>query len=470
MPPSLIVRASIVLAFVMPLLAARTAPAQQIDLDTLDDSVVRVIVPINKGYETGTGFVINDAGYIVTNHHVVEDAKKDILVIPKNSTGNPLHAKLIFVDDNRDLAVLQVPGFQRPPLPLAIVEPRLGTSVYAFGYPGISDRLEVAHSATLTTGVVGRMFTAPWFKGGTDIRMIQHEAAVNPGNSGGPLVNGCGQVLGINTQASPSKVVKDDKGNIQVVAGNGIYFASHVGELVKLLRAHNIAFTLVSTPCVAAPVANIGGGEQSDSWAVRGLYAWAVGLTILVGFAIVLLLRRPRQRIVQAVNNVSRRIKTGFVPAQPAAVGAGGAGNAILRPSRVVAAPIGARSPSPLSRPPGEDPTPSDTVGPAWMLNGHDAEGKSFGGRVSLTSLRRLKYGVTVGRHDELCEVLINHPSLSRRHVRFRLQGETLTLEDLNSTNGTTVDGKALKPFEPHPIDASSTIVLGDLQFTVSKP
>jgi hypothetical protein len=210
-------------------------------------------------------------------------------------------------------------------------------------------------------------------------------------------------------------------------------------------------------------------GTEESSWALRGLYAWAAGLTILVGFAIVLLLRRPRQRIVQAVNNVSRRIKTGFVPPQRAAAVAGVAGNAILRPSRVVA-PVGSPSPSPLSRPPGEDPTPSDTVGPAWMLGGHDADGKTFNARLSLTSLRRLKYGVTVGRHDELCEVLVNHPSLSRRHARFRLQGDALTMEDLNSTNGTTVDGKPLKPFEPHPVDASSVLVLGDLQFSLSKP
>lgn len=451
---------ALIAALLASLLAWRPVLAQQVDLDKLDESVVRVVVPVDKGYEIGTGFVINDQGYVVTNRHVVAHARKEILVVLKDSLKEPLQAKLIFSDEERDLAVLQVISLRRTPLPLAAIEPRLGTSVYAFGYPGIGDRLTTASSATLTTGVVGRMFTAPWYKGGVDIRMVQHEAAVNPGNSGGPLVNGCGQVLGVNTQTSPSKVVKDDKGNIQVYAGSGIYFASHVGELIKLLRQNNIAFTLANTPCVVAPPSVAAGTE--DSWAMRGLYAWAVGLTILVGFAIVLLLRRPRQRIVQAVEQVSRRIKTGFNP-QPAAA-AVGAGTAVLRPSRMVtpgqAAPLAS---------PSHGLTPSETVGPAWLFTGRTSDGKDFGGRLSETMIKRSKYGITVGRHDELCEVLVNHTSLSRRHARFRLQGDQLMVEDLNSTNGTTLDGKPLKPFEPQPVTAASVIVMGDVKFGLRK-
>ncbi len=454
------IRFATAFALTATLLVARPALAQQIDLDKLDDSVVRVYVPINKDTaEIGTGFVINDDGYIVTNHHVVASAKKEILIFPRDST-KPLPAKLIFIDDNRDLAILRVEGFKRTPLPLASIEPRLGASVYAFGYPGNGDRLDFAHTATLTTGVVGRMFTAPWFKGGTDIRLIQHEAAVNPGNSGGPLVNACGQVLGVNTQASPSEVRHDNSGGLDIIAGNGIYFASHVGELIKVLRQKNIAFTLISTPCVASPPAVAVVADSQDPWMVRGLYVWAAVLTLLVLGAIALILRRPRERIVQAVENVSRRIKTGFKPAP--------AGAAILQAGRVAAAPQGATR-AILAGAREDPPTPSETTGPAWMLTGKDAENKTFSGRISDTLLRRLKYGLTVGRHDELAEIMINHSSLSRRHARFRLQGDKLMIEDLNSTNGTSVDGKALKPFEPIAVDANSAILMGDVHFTLGK-
>jgi V8-like Glu-specific endopeptidase len=445
-----------------------SAMAQQVDLDKLDDSVVRVMVPVAKGYDIGTGFVINDDGYVVTNHHVVEEAGKEILVIPKDSLSAPLQAKLVYVDDSRDLAVLRVTGLHKTPLPLASIEPRLGTSVYAFGYPGISDRLETAQSATLTTGVVGRMFTAAWNKGGTEIRMIQHEAAVNPGNSGGPLFNACGQVVGVNTQTSLSKVIRDNKGNITVVASNGIYFASHIGELIKTLRAHNVSFNLVSTPCIATPPPVAAEDRDGESWALRGLILWAVVLTVVVAVALVLVLRRPRQRIVQAVESMSRRIKTGRPPV-PAPAARVAAAAAVLRPSRVVPPapmPAGAVAPAVSA----DDPlAAADAAGPAWLLSGKDSTGNSFDGRLSEAAMRRLKYGVTVGRHDELCDVAVNHGSLSRRHARFHLQNDRLMIEDLNSTNGSSVDGQALKPFEPRPVDASSAILLGDIRFTVGK-
>ncbi len=444
------------------------AMAQQADLEKLDDSVVRVVVPVEKGYDTGTGFVINDEGYVVTNHHVVEEAKKEILVIPKNSLREPLQAKLVYVDESRDLAVLRVANLHRTPLPLASIEPRLGTSVYAFGYPGIGDRLETAQSATLTTGVVGRMFTAAWNKGGTEIRMIQHEAAVNPGNSGGPLFNACGQVVGVNTQTSLSKVVRDNKGDITVVASNGIYFASHIGELIKTLRAHNVSFNLVSSPCIATPPPVAAENRDGETWAVRGLILWTVVLTIVVAVALVLVLRRPRQRIVQAVESMSRRIKTGRPPV-PAPAASVAAAAAVLRPSRVVPPPP---MPAGTAAPPvaaDDAQAAADAAGPAWVLTGRDSDGKSFSGRLSEAAMRRLKYGVTVGRHDELCDVTVNHASLSRRHARFRLKDDRLLIEDLNSTNGSSLDGKALKPFEPQAVDASSAVLLGDVRFTLGK-
>jgi hypothetical protein len=154
------------------------------------------------------------------------------------------------------------------------------------------------------------------------------------------------------------------------------------------------------------------------------------------------------------------------VPAPAARVAAAAA---VLRPSRVVPPapmPAGAVAPAVSA----DDPlAAADAAGPAWLLSGKDSTGNSFDGRLSEAAMRRLKYGVTVGRHDELCDVAVNHGSLSRRHARFHLQNDRLMIEDLNSTNGSSVDGQALKPFEPRPVDASSAILLGDIRFTVGK-
>jgi hypothetical protein len=174
--------------------------------------------------------------------------------------------------------------------------------------------------------------------------------------------------------------------------------------------------------------------------------------------------------VEQAARRAARRgegrsgtVLAGLADQQPAAVGVGagaGAATGILRPSRVVMPQGGAVSqPGRLS----------ETVGPAWMLTGHDSDGKTLSARLSETMMRRERYGVTVGRHDELCDVLIDHASLSRRHARFRLQGDRLMIEDLNSTNGTLLNGKPLKLFEPQPVDVGNLIVMGDLQFTLSR-
>ena len=431
------------------------APAwSQADPDILDESVVRIYIPRQGGYSTGTGFVLNDAGFVATNWHVVAEAPAKILVIPKLGLKDPYEGRIVFTDEDRDLAVLEVKGLKRDPLPLSTVEPKLGTSVFALGYPGIGDRLQPAQSSTLTTGSVGRVFTAPWFKGSTDMRIIQHEAAVNPGNSGGPLFNVCGQVIGVNTQASPSKVSRDRSGGIQVMAGAGIYFASHSSELIALLKRQNVAFTEVATPCVIAPVP---AGPAVE--AVQGLYVWAVALIVLAGMAMVLALRRPRQRVLRAVEAASQRIRTIRDDRRQGRAERSAARQGILRPRTVA--------------PPAQPAAGVTTVygGAAlrnWSLSGQDEEGRSYEIQLSEAQLARHKYGLVAGRHERLCEIVLDNPSLSRRHARFSLQDGRLAIEDLNSANGSMVDGRVLKPFQPQILADGSAVVLADIRLLVS--
>ncbi|MGE0658959.1 MAG: trypsin-like peptidase domain-containing protein [Reyranellaceae bacterium] len=437
--------ATLALALVVGL-ATERAQAQA-DPDILDESVVRIYIPRQGGYSTGTGFVLNVAGFVATNWHVVDEAPGKILVIPKDGLKDPYEARLVFADEDRDLAILEVSGLKREPLPLSAVEPKLGTSVFALGYPGIGDRLLPAQSSTLTTGSVGRVFTAPWFKGSSDMRIIQHEAAVNPGNSGGPLFNACGQVIGVNTQASPSKVSRDRSGGIHVMAGAGIYFASHSSELIALLKRQNVAFTEVTTPCVIAPVA---AGPAVE--AVQGLYVWAVALTALAGLAMVLALRRPRQRVLRAVEAASQRIRTIRDDRRQARVE-----RAVLRPRTLV---------------PEADPGKPTVYGGAalrnWSLAGHDEDGRQYEIQLSEAQMAKHKYGLTVGRHEQLCEIALDNASLSRRHARFFLQDGRLAMEDLNSANGSMVDGRVLKPFQPQLLADGSAVVLADIRLLVS--
>lgn len=425
------------------------APAvAQVDIDVLDESVVRIYIPQQNGYTTGTGFIVNDRGIVATNFHVVRRAPGKILVIPKDGLKDPLEARIVVTDEDRDLAVLEVSGLRRQPLTLSSVEPKLGASVFALGYPGIGDRLRAAQSATLTTGSIGRVFTAPWYRGSPDMRIVQHEAPINPGNSGGPLFNACGQVVGVNTQSSPSQVSRDRSGEIQVMAGAGIYFASHVSELMALLKRRNIVFNEIATPCIITPP------PAPDSEAVKGLYIWAVVLTLLASAAVVLALRRPRQRVLQAVEAASRRVRTIRDERRSAKVQQR---QAVLRPRAETqpdeVSPVASYGGSALRN---------------WSLVGQDEDGNSYEIQLSEAQLAKHKYGLTIGRHKELCEIVIDHSSLSRRHARFLLLNGRLAMEDLSSANGSMVDGKVLKPFQPEPLSDGSAVLLADIRLQVA--
>ncbi len=145
--------------------------------------------------DTGSGFVIDSNGTILTNWHVVENATKVTVSLGEHS--KTVSAQVVGKDPSKDLAVLRIPteGLTLHPLRLgdsSTVE--VGEPVLAIGNPFDLDR-------TLTTGVISalqRQISAP--NGFTITNVIQTDAPINPGNSGGPLLNARGEVIGINSQ------------------------------------------------------------------------------------------------------------------------------------------------------------------------------------------------------------------------------------------------------------------------------
>jgi len=149
---------------------------------------------------TGSGFVYDTEGHIVTNYHVVENAQQLLVTL---ADGQTYEAQIVGTDPINDLAVISVDGAKSLPEPLVVGDSdslQVGQFVLAIGNPfGLEQ--------TLTTGVVsalGRVIQSP-----EDNRFIgeaiQTDAAINPGNSGGPLLDLSGQVIGVNSQIiSPS--------------------------------------------------------------------------------------------------------------------------------------------------------------------------------------------------------------------------------------------------------------------------
>ena len=150
----------------------------------------------NSGVATGSGFVLDKEGYILTNAHVVEGAEEAGVRFTEES---PLvEAKVVGSDLSTDLAVLKIDPEEAPKLrPLALgdsSELRVGDPVIAIGNP-------FGYSRTVTTGIVSalqRQISAPNNFQIDDV--IQTDASINPGNSGGPLIGAQGEVIGINSQ------------------------------------------------------------------------------------------------------------------------------------------------------------------------------------------------------------------------------------------------------------------------------
>ncbi|MEW6577918.1 MAG: trypsin-like peptidase domain-containing protein [Chloroflexota bacterium] len=148
---------------------------------------------------TGSGFVYDTQGHVVTNNHVVEGAREIEVVL---ADGTVLPAEVVGTDAYYDLAVLRVDPAQvrAAPLPLGNAETlRVGQRVLAIGNPFGLDR-------TLTTGVISALDRTIESESGSLVgNAIQTDAAINPGNSGGPLLNSRGEVIGVNTAiTSPS--------------------------------------------------------------------------------------------------------------------------------------------------------------------------------------------------------------------------------------------------------------------------
>ena len=242
---ALAVAALMALTLSVPALAA-------FDQDVLSGIVlIRTGAPDQDGvmnYWRGTGFFVGAAGedpeYIVTNCHVVEE----FILTGKAQGGGTLHVLfdeddeaevyLVEYDAEKDIALLKLeePTDKRISLPLrAPADEMLGDEVYAVGYPLAADMTVQAVSsfspsdASVTTGSIGRLLT----ESGTGRRLIQTDTAISGGNSGGPLTDGTGAVLGINTAAS----------NLD----QNLFYAVSIAEVLPMLDRNNIPYTLART-------------------------------------------------------------------------------------------------------------------------------------------------------------------------------------------------------------------------------
>ncbi|WP_298232307.1 trypsin-like peptidase domain-containing protein [uncultured Azohydromonas sp.] len=194
---------------------------------------------------TGTGFVWDEAGHIVTNFHVIQEASAARVTLADQSS---YRAELVGAFPDRDLAVLRINAKARlTPIPMGSSrELQVGQKVYAIGNPFGLDQ-------TMTTGIVSALNREIESVTRRSIRgVIQTDAAINPGNSGGPLLDSAGRLIGVNTAIySPSG------------GSSGIGFAIPVDEVNRVVPR------LIRDGRIVRPTLGIAAGTQQLTTALK---------------------------------------------------------------------------------------------------------------------------------------------------------------------------------------------------------
>ena len=241
--------------------------------DQLREQAGAAVVNLQTESGSGSGFLINGNGDVATNFHVVEGARR----ISVRQGLQSVPASLVWTSPELDLAVVRLRGGELAgarPLALALAEPNPLQDVIAVGFPGAADMILTSNEATpsFTQGSVGRVVAGSWDV--RELRIVQHNADISPGNSGGPLLDRCGRVVGINTGGPASRITISSLFGGQINNANGVFFASFIGELAEELRRQSIPFAAANDACaavgaaaVAAPVSSSGldsGFAQAD--------------------------------------------------------------------------------------------------------------------------------------------------------------------------------------------------------------
>jgi S1-C subfamily serine protease len=215
------------------------------------DFRTRSVLDIPAG--TGSGFIWDDAGHIVTNFHVVQEASGADVTLYNHET---YHADLVGTAPSYDLALLRIdaPRSKLRPIPIgASADLQVGQATFAIGNPFGLDQ-------TLTTGVLSALGrTIPSVTGRTIEDVIQTDAAVNPGNSGGPLLDSAGRLIGVTTAIfSPSGT------------SAGIGFAVPV-DTVNRIIPQLLASGKVSRPYMGAALSDAVSNQVAHQRDVNGI-------------------------------------------------------------------------------------------------------------------------------------------------------------------------------------------------------
>ena len=393
-----------------------------------DHSVVRVVVKTSKGFMTGSGFAVGAGGIVATNNHVV-DSGEQFWVLSKQENGRlkKYTASVKWVSSDYDLALLKVLGLDIPALTLAEPLPRKGSQVVAIGYPDRADILDGGTNnlveSTVTQGIIGRVVMASWRESGQRLNILQHGAAVNSGNSGGPLLDLCGRVVGVNTAKALGEVAGSLGKGLEVNQTDGIFFASHVAVLVEALKDQGVNALVTGDGCApgTAPAATY----TVASSAQPGWYLPTAIAAALLAAVVALFVSLRKTTAIQETYTQFKRRKGPSAPTPDA--------------------PASVKS---------------------WTFRGRGSRGQVVELVINVPLLE--KGPLIIGREALHCQLAIDDPTVSRQHAKLSLMGGRLQLVDLGSTNGTLIDAEPVTT-SPITLRRGQTLTLGKVILTIDR-
>ncbi|MZP29823.1 FHA domain-containing protein [Heliobacterium undosum] len=406
-------------------LAIKVPLSEAADVEQMKASTVFVLCTKANGQQgNGSGFVVGGGKFVVTNAHVVNGFTSQgdsiDIVLEKDRT---VRAHVLVANvAHKDLAVLELTKeINRPSVTFAPGDTvKSGDKVLAMGFPAAATsgigNIESLLEVRLSDGIIS----------GKDvdtegIKRFSITAPLNPGNSGGPLFNERGHVIGVNVQKSLTNavVVSPDGSTVgtqRVPLGEGIAWAIQADELMVLLDRLNIPYPKAKSPSEPEVVPVQPGPDKSQE-PTNSKYAIFAGIIALIILIAVALYMHQKKSSMQ-------------------------------RPSVPPVPPVPPGS-SPYGVPPAGHPAPVMPTAPRGrpILRGITGE---YAG-----SVLELREGtLTMGRDPKTCQLVFSPESkdVGRMHctVRYENANQNFLLEDANSVNGTfLISGERLVPREP---------------------
>ena len=466
----------------------------EIDPDLVRESLVRVRSYDNNRIVTeGTGFVVNEEGHVLTNAHLIRQAAQ--LTVLSLKTGAEILSQQIFINEDMNLALLHVQGLSLPPLNLSEQGADVGRIVQTLKYA--TDETVQMSQGTIGVyqDILGMTADVP------TVHMLQHNAMISSREFGMPLFNECGQVVAMNTP-------EPDAGHWltgRIAEPEGKVLALRSSDILAALKDIGITHAVVTDVCLSAvesaqrtaiqqqeaalaavvakqeaekaqqraeaakAAAETAKAAAEEDAAIKKQAAEAAEAARLAAEETARLKQEEAERLQQEQTEIEQQMLWSVVIGTILIILVllGWAISARLKRKKLQSAAarlsiaeqeaeearqVAARAPK---------PAPFKCI-----LEGQDNTGKQFTLSIPPLALGD-PAGVVLGRNPADSEFIIDHDEISREHTRLTYTSDRLYAEDLDTLNGTTVNGHLLEPQVKVSLQDKDRLQMGPLIFIV---